>query len=255
MQIKSKVTVSRRSLIRGVSATAMGGGFVLASASSGFAAQRVQNVSHEVNLRVPHPRVVAYQGGTGMPNGSFSVVQAVDWVASQVGVVDLIAFDAVTHAVSTDDIAALSAKAVAQLCYIAVGMRASSDLAPYPALVAPDGKVVTPSPGSTIAVYDTDIGRLALTSNATPAIENINSDLDLIIHSGSHDFGAEGAGGYVIDVIASDTHAARGSAIYAPDGRVMTRTGPGWTQGLIATLDIAGLRRERQLERRAAIAA
>lgn len=243
MQTEDQIYLSRRSLLRGAGGVLVGSGTLATSATSaaGFMAMPTRP-----ELRCAKPRIVVYQSEAEQIDLSFSPLSAMDWVASQVGSVDLIAFHAKAHAVSSEDMVAISNRAAAQSCYVALGVYTAKSVVGDHLLIGPDGMVVAHGSHHDSLVCDTDLGRISLIAGLSPMGEQALRDVDLVIQSAQHNTPMVRTGSYVAAIMASARGA--GSIIYAPDGTPITCAGAGWTQGIVATINVAGLRRRRDQE-------
>lgn len=240
---KDQIHLSRRSLL------GCGGGVILGGAGlmpSTLRAAVVKPIPTRPELRCGRPRVVAYQSPPEQIDQPFSTVCAMDWVASQVGGVDLIAFHAVVHAITAGEIATLSVKAAEQSCYVALGVQRAGDKGRDLMLIGPDGNVVADGSHLESVICETDIGRIAMSAGFNSNLKHMERDIDLVIHSAGRDDLCVQPGSYVVNLTVGAS--GTGSTIYAPDGAPVTSAGAGWTQGIVATIDVAGLKRRRKQE-------
>lgn len=245
MQAKGQIHLSRRSMVCSASSLMLSGGILTKYSATTASAN---DTARGLTLRGAKPRVVAYQGGAALKDMLFSPSRAMDWIASQVSAVDLVAFHAVTYAVSADDMAAISKKAVAQSCYVALGVKTKKDSACGQVLVGPNGNVIAYGSCFELVTCKTDIGLIALTAGLNPNVEQVESDVDLVIHSADRRGICTHTGSYVVNLTADAC--GGGSTIYSPYGAPITRAGAGWTQGIVATIDVAGLKRSREQEKK-----
>lgn len=242
MQAEDKILISRRSAIRGGTALAVSGGLAMSSAKA-IAGSVLRPTSRPKN-----PRVVVIQTAPGDNSKAFSLGRAMDWVAAKAGSVDLIAFHVVAQTISDKELGAICERTRDQSCYVSLGvtMDGSSSV---PVLVGPDGRVVGHEQTNlNSSVHHTDFGVVALTSNTQSTFDSVPSNVDVVIQSARHNPVHDRGGFYLISLEAQDGRGGSGSAVYAPDGAAMTCTGAGWTQGIIATLDVVGLRRNKEQE-------
>lgn len=236
MRRKHKKSISRRA--------SLGGGLALACTGREAVAASFRSLSKPVLDRA-RPRVVAFQSVLKGNGQAFCPAAAMDNAATTLGTFDLIAFHAFDHAVPIKDVSLISERASAYSCYVALGVILGRP-EPVLRLIGPGGQAIEhldSSAGS--GIFKTDLGVLALTLDASVPSD---STADIVVQSASRRSTAPQGDSYLVRLESQRGHNCHGSAIYGPDGAAITRTGAGWTQGIVTTLDVAQLRRRKLQE-------
>lgn len=235
--------VSRRSFTFGTGAVALSSASPLKSAHAhSHSAQRSDEYSRSEATCKLTARIVAVQVAPGDKGRALPPSQALSLITSQIGSVDLVAFHPAAQTMLWDDLAELSSEANKHSCYVALGVAQLNHTEWSHTLIGPNGYVVGSGLMFEDVVCETDLGLVALSSGVNPQFEFAP---DILVHSPSDEVMEARPGSYTIRLTNHVSNA--GSAIYAPDGKSMTRTGVGWTQGLVASVNLSALRHSRLL--------
>ena len=219
--------VSRRSVM------AFTLGSVTASVISGSAFALPQAVGAPKS----HVRMVVVQashGGGGLSN----LQMALEWADRRVGEYDLISclgwhFDASFNGMND-----VSAWAHLKSRYVAVAGK-------HPKLLGPNGECDAYESRNGISVFATELAAIAVGARRSNAIECAGStqlSADIIVDDGNY---RESRGAFVAGLSRSATGPRRGAVIYGPDLEPLTQASGECPCGVVATLNVSALRRDR----------